>query len=234
MLELVGLAGTERRYPHELSGGQQQRVALARALAPAPALLLLDEPFSNLDATLRSRVRQDVQDILLRAGATTIFVTHDQDEALSLADQVAVMNGGRVLQVGAPEEVYRRPAHRQVARLLGEANLLVGDAAGDAVETELGRLPMLTPATGRVDVVVRPEAVSLQPPADPTGGDGEVVRREYFGHDQRLAVRLAATGRVLSVRMGPEPSLRVGARVCVRVHGAVAVFPAEAGAWPKP
>ena len=236
MLDLVGLSGLERRYPHELSGGQQQRVALARALAPAPALLLLDEPFSNLDATLRARVRVEVREILERVGATTIFVTHDQDEALSLADEVAVMDRGRILQVGTPEQVYCRPARREVALLLGEANILPGEVADGEVISELGRLPVHQPATAaaRVDLVIRPEAIFLEPAAG--GGDegtAEIVRREFFGHDQRLTIRLTDTGRLLTVRLGPTPSFQPGERVRPRVCGPVAVFP-EAGASERP
>ena len=164
VLELVGLAGLESRFPHELSGGQQQRVALARALAPAPALVLLDEPFSNLDAALRSRVRADVRDILRRAGATAIFVTHDQDEALSLADQVAVLDRGRVLQAGPPEEVYAHPATPVVARLLGEANVLPGAASDGVATCELGRLAIDDAGLhGAVELLLRPESIGVSP-----------------------------------------------------------------------
>jgi iron(III) transport system ATP-binding protein len=235
MLDLVGLTGLERRYPHELSGGQQQRVALARALAPAPALLLLDEPFSNLDASLRARVRVEVCEILESVGATTIFVTHDQDEALSLADEVAVMDRGRILQVGTPEEVYSQPSRREVALLLGEANLLPGEFADGEVISELGRFPVQAPASAgdRVDLVIRPEAISLEPAESEGAATAEIVRREFFGHDQRLTVRLSNTGRLLTVRLGPTPSFHFGERVQLRVRGPVAVFP-EAGSSGRP
>src|SRR5918995_808938 len=140
MLDLVGLAGEASRLPHELSGGQQQRVALARALAPDPALVLLDEPFSNLDAALRVRVRGEVRSILGEAGATAVFVTHDQEEALSLADRVAVMRAGRVLQVGEPAALYARPSDRFVATFVGDADLIPGRAQDGAVATAVGRL----------------------------------------------------------------------------------------------
>jgi iron(III) transport system ATP-binding protein len=126
VLDLVGLPEVDKRYPHELSGGQQQRVALARALAPEPDVILLDEPFSNLDASLRDRVRRDVREILAAAGATAVFVTHDQEEALAMSDEVAVMRHGRVVQAAPPDVLYRRPADPWVARFLGDADLLDG------------------------------------------------------------------------------------------------------------
>src|SRR5215218_3747163 len=157
MLDLVGLAGEASRLPHELSGGQQQRVALARALAPEPALVLLDEPFSNLDAALRVRVRGEVRSILSEAGATAVFVTHDQEEALSLADRIAVMRAGRVLQVGEPAALYARPADRFVATFVGDADLIPGRAEDGAVATAVGRLVAVGdapggPPTGDVEV----------------------------------------------------------------------------------
>jgi iron(III) transport system ATP-binding protein len=221
VLELVGLSGLEARFPNELSGGQQQRVALARALAPAPQLMLLDEPFSNLDAAMRSRVRTDVHEILQRAHSTAIFVTHDQDEALSLSDQVAVMDRGRVLQAGTPEDVYRHPAGLEVARLLGEVNVLPAMASGGVATCELGQVPIDDRTlNGPVELLLRPETICLELGSD---ADAEVVRREFFGHDQRLGVRLLS-GRQLTIRMGATPALRVGARVRVRVLGqAVAI-----------
>ena len=142
LLEMVGLGGTGRRYPHELSGGQQQRVALARALAIRPAVVLLDEPFSSLDAGLRASVRSDVQDVLRRGGTTAVLVTHDQDEALSLADQVAVIRDGCISQAGAPQDVYSHPADPELARFVGEANLVGGVVDGSSVATVFGVLPM--------------------------------------------------------------------------------------------
>ncbi|MBI4498102.1 MAG: ABC transporter ATP-binding protein [Chloroflexi bacterium] len=237
-LALVGLSGLESRYPHELSGGQQQRVALARALAPQPALILLDEPFSNLDAALRARVRAEVRDILARAGATAIFVTHDQAEALSLADQVAVMWAGRVLQVGSPEDVYRYPATREVALFVGNMDSLPGEATGGRVCCELGELATLGPAVGRVDVLFRPELAQVEPAAD---GTAEIVWREFFGHDQRLTLRLAS-GRLVHAHLGTECDFRPGQRVRVTVRGPVSTFPAadtpggegEFQVWPVP
>ena len=223
MLELVGLVGKARRRPHELSGGEQQRVAIARALAPAPAVVLLDEPFSNLDAALRVRVRDEVRDILATAGATAVFVTHDQEEALSLADRVAVMSEGRLLQVGTPVELYEQPADRFVAKFVGDADLLQGDFDGTRVTTVLGAhstacaLPQ-----GPVDVVMRPEHLRVR--LDGSGA-GTIRRITYFGHDQVLEISLIDGGRV-HARLGPGNSFHAGDRVALSVGGDVVAFPA--------
>jgi iron(III) transport system ATP-binding protein len=221
LLDLIGLPGLGSRMPHELSGGQQQRVALARALAPEPAVVLLDEPFSSLDAGLRSRLRQDVRAILRRAGATAIFVTHDQEEAFSLADEVAVMWRGRIVQRSAPEDLYRSPATPEVAAFVGEASFLAGRAGEGGVETELGTLAAPGAARGEVEVLVRPEAVRLTPDdASPA-----VVRElEYFGPDRMFRVALAS-GALLKARVAGESPIRPGDRVRVEVAGPVAVFP---------
>jgi iron(III) transport system ATP-binding protein len=141
MLELVGLAGLGRRMPHELSGGQKQRVALARTLAAEPKLVLMDEPFSNLDPGMRSRVRAEVRKLIESLGMTTVFVTHDQEEALSISERVAVMLEGRIVQAGSPGDVYRYPASRSVAEFLGDANIIEGIARDGAVDCELGVVP---------------------------------------------------------------------------------------------
>ncbi len=174
VLELVDMAPYEKRYPHQLSGGQQQRVALARALVYSPTVLLLDEPFSNLDAKLRERARTWVKDLQHRLGLTTIFVTHDQDEALSMSDRVVVMDRGVIQQVGTPEEVYRQPANRFVAEFVGRVNLIDGTVAsvdGGSVVVEVNgsgqRLTLAAPddtsLASNVTVAVRPEAVTLAP-----------------------------------------------------------------------
>jgi iron(III) transport system ATP-binding protein len=201
MLELVGLSGSARRLPHELSGGQQQRVAIARALAPGPDLVLLDEPFSNLDATLRVRVRAEVRAILAAADATTVFVTHDQEEALSLADHVAVMRGGRILQVDTPSQLYANPRDRFVATFVGDADLIRGRSRdGQAVVTPVGVLRAVEPtARGDVDVVLRPERVRLRLDG---GGHGVVESIVYFGHDQLVSVALEDGGRAGRPRVG--------------------------------
>jgi iron(III) transport system ATP-binding protein len=211
-LELVGLQHKTDRYPHELSGGERQRVALARALAPEPALVLLDEPFSSLDAGLRAGLRREVELILRDAEATALLVTHDQEEALSLADRLAVMREGRIVQIGAPEEVYVRPASRWAAQFVGEVNVLAGVAHGNGVETELGVFDLRAPASGSVHVAVRPEQLELRADHD---GNAEVVAREFRGHDVLYRLRHEA-GRVVLVQLPSLELHEVGARVFVR------------------
>ena len=221
MLELVGLVELGARMPHELSGGQQQRVALARALAPKPEVLLLDEPFSNLDAALRARVRAEVREILRTAGATAIFVTHDREEALSLADRVAVLWQGRLIQIARPDELYRRPASPEVAAFIGDADLFPGRASGGSVACELGTLPVCPPAHGPVHVLIRPESVRLAATPD---GSAVVTAHEFYGHDQVVVVRLAS-GRRLRARLGPRENFHPGDYVEVGVEGPVSTFP---------
>jgi iron(III) transport system ATP-binding protein len=211
-LELVGLQHKAARHPHELSGGERQRVALARALAPEPALVLLDEPFSSLDASLRAGLRREVELILRDAEATALLVTHDQEEALSLADRVAVMREGRIVQVGAPEEVYTRPASRWAAQFVGEVNVLSGVARGSGVETELGVFDLRGPASGSVHVAVRPEQLELRADHE---GNAEVIAREFRGHDVLYRLRHEG-GRTLLVQLPSLELHEVGARVFVR------------------
>ena len=211
-LELVGLQHKAGRYPHELSGGERQRVALARALAPEPEVVLLDEPFSSLDATLRADLRREVELILRDAEATALLVTHDQEEALSLADRLAVMREGRIVQVGAPEEVYGRPASRWAAQFVGEVNVLAGVAREGGVETELGRFDLRAPATGTVHVAVRPEQLEVTARHD---GNAEVVSREFRGHDVLYRLRHEG-GRTVLVQLPSLELYEVGARVFVR------------------
>ena len=214
VLELVGLSGTEKRLPHELSGGQQQRVALARALAPRPAVILLDEPFSNLDASLRQRVRRELKEILQEARATALFVTHDQEEALSLSDLVAVMREGRVVQVATPPDLYRAPSDPWVAGFLGDADFVPATAGHGQVETAIGTFA--TEHDGKVLVMFRPERVLVTPHPD---GEAVVASREYFGHDQLVTIVLADGSRIRS-RLGPAPDLRPGERVAVKIEEA--------------
>ena len=230
LLELIGMPDLGHRYPHQLSGGQQQRVALVRALAPGPALVLLDEPFSSLDAGLRASVRADVREILRTFDMTAILVTHDQDEALSMADQVVVLRDGVVVQQGAPQELYDNPADQRLARFGGDANLVIGVLAGEKVRSVLGTLP--TRAVdglddgSRVTALVRPEQIKILPEGD---GDlaGSVVSCEYFGHDTLLSITPDSDGAdPLIVRTGFEGSLPVGTRVSLAVSGAVTVWPA--------
>lgn len=220
MLSLVGLPDVASRMPHELSGGQQQRVALARALAPQPALILLDEPFSNLDAALRQSVREEVRQILRQAQATAVFVTHDQEEALSLADEVAVMMGGSILQIASPQQLYLRPARREVAAFVGEANFLAGVANGTSVTCALGDLPLAEVTYGPVEVLIRPEMARLQP--DPTGA-GCIQQISFFGHDQLVQVSLP-DGLRLQARTRPRLDLAPGTQVQVTIDGPVVAY----------
>ncbi len=220
-LEMVGLAGLGDRMPGTLSGGQQQRVALARALAPRPSVLLLDEPFSNLDTSLRVQVRSEVHELLSRVGITTVFVTHDQDEAFVLGDQVAVMSEGEVVQQAAPADLYRAPATTWVAEFVGEANLVEGDAHGDHATSWLGALPLAVPARGATQVLVRPEHVVVGGPT--TGGPAGVVELvEFYGHDTVYVVRTDA-GAALRSRVGSAPRFARGDRVAVGYDGPATV-----------
>jgi iron(III) transport system ATP-binding protein len=226
-LELVGLADAGDRPVHELSGGQQQRVALARALAPTPDLILLDEPFSNLDAGLRERLRADVREILERSGVTALFVTHDQEEALSLADRVAVMREGEIAQVGSPEEVYGQPADLWVAEFLGEAEVLPAEVGEGYVECELGRFGVDPGFAGPANVVIRPESVAVGAGPSPRGKEGPegvVVERTFYGHDQLVRIELGSGRQVRSRRLG-FPAWHPGDRVKVWVDGPVNVLP---------
>ena len=222
VLALAGLAGLGDRMPHELSGGQQQRVALARALAPEPSVVLLDEPFGSLDAALRVELRADIAAVLRASGATAVLVTHDQDEALSMADRVAVMRDGRIVQVGSPDEVYQRPADLWVAGFVGRANVLAGEIVGAAkVSCALGILEAVgDPPSGAVRLAVRPEQLRVVP--DPVG-EGRVEHRQYFGHDALVAVVLA-DGTHLLARTASAAALPVGAPVAGACDGPVAVF----------
>jgi iron(III) transport system ATP-binding protein len=228
VLELVGLAGYGRRMPHELSGGQQQRVAVARALAPRPEIILLDEPFSALDAHLRAELRRDIRQALQEDGATAILVTHDQEEALSLADQVAVMRDGRVVQQGTPTEVYRTPVDAWVGGFVGGAVLLPGVPSPAGVRTVLGDLALrgAPPSTSALTVLLRPEQIVVGPPA-PDAVPATVVARDFHGHDALLTLRLAdeattVAARVLSAADPPS----VGDRVGLRVTGPASAWPA--------
>jgi iron(III) transport system ATP-binding protein len=223
MLALVGLRGLEGRYPHQLSGGQQQRVALARALAPEPAVVLLDEPFANLDVALRVELREEVARILRAAGATAVLVTHDRQEALSLADHVALMLDGRLAQHGTPRELYGRPASRAVAGFVGEANWLPGHAAGGCADSALGPLPLLSPASGPVELLIRPEQLAVRPDPDALWTVGAV---RYFGHDQ-LATLLRDGQPALQARLSATAQAEPGAQVAIAVRGPVSAFPAE-------
>lgn len=226
-LDLVDLSGYQDRMPGELSGGQQQRVALARALATRPLVMLLDEPFSNLDPERRTQIRSDAREILRRAGVTVVLVTHDQEEALSLADRVAVMLEGRVEQVAVPEEIYHYPATRAVARFMGEAQFLPGVASLTHVTTALGEAPVHNLLPGEVDVLVRPEMIEIFDPAPERDAlTGTIVERHYFGHDQLATIELI-DGTQVRARWISREWRRVGDRVGLKLHGPVRVFPRE-------
>jgi iron(III) transport system ATP-binding protein len=228
LLEQVGLGGLGHRWPHQLSGGQQQRVALARALAPRPRLLLLDEPFSNLDAALRARVRVEVRAILAEAGLTAIFVTHDRDEALSLADEVAVLEAGRILQIGPPDELYRSPASPIVAAAVADADFLDATAQDTLATCEIGTVRLAHPAQGAVRVLLRPEFVALERHAE---GHATVQSRQFFGADQLLAVALPS-GAVVRARLPSDRDFPIGERV--NVEPLVPLLPYPVGLADQP
>jgi iron(III) transport system ATP-binding protein len=228
MLELVELpAELATRYPHELSGGQQQRVALARALAPRPTLVLLDEPFSSLDASLREDTGRAVVRALRAAGAAALLVTHDQGEALSLADQVAVMMGGTFLQVASPAAVYLTPAEPEVASFLGHASLVDGTVEeGSEAQCALGVVPLRTPCEpGPVRLAVRAEQIQIRPAGleDAGGAPAEVVDISFYGHDATVRVRLDS-GEELQARTPATSVPAPGDRVRVSVVGDVVAF----------
>ena len=224
-LDLVGLGGLEDRRPGSLSGGQQQRVALARALAPHPGVLLLDEPFSSLDTSLRVQVRSEIHHLLLELGVTTVFVTHDQEEAFVLGDRVAVLNEGQIAQVGSPDDLYRRPVDQWVATFVGDANLLpVADASGTC-DTAVGPVSVASDAdemVGRVtggpaDLLVRPEDLRLD-----EGSTGTVELVEYYGHDAMVRV-LLGDGSTVHARTGADVRWQRGDQVGVTYVGPGAV-----------
>jgi len=235
LLEMVGLAGLGHRYPHQLSGGQQQRVALARALAVEPGVILLDEPFASLDAEMRAALRTDVLDVLRHAGTTTLFVTHDQDEALASADQVAVLVDGRIAQAATPRELYARPTSPQVALFLGAMNLVPGAFDGPSVRTDFGLLaveragPGAAPRAGPAVVLVRPEQLEVSDDPSTSPWRGDVVQAEFLGHDVVVHVRPDGDGSapLLVARVAGHRSLPVGARVGIGARGPVV-------AWAEP
>jgi iron(III) transport system ATP-binding protein len=226
VLELVGLTPLRHRFPHELSGGQQQRVALARALAPAPALILLDEPFSNLDADLRALMREEIAKILRTTGTTAVFVTHDQEEAFTLADRVGVLRAGRLDQLDVPYAIYHHPATRFVAEFVGAADFLRGFVNEDGIVTELGPVanPGRHPVGMPVDVMIRPDDIDFIPHPD---GEVVVVSRQFRGSEHLYQLRLASGARVHSTQ--PSTAIYpVGTRVRVvadLLH--VVTFPPE-------
>jgi iron(III) transport system ATP-binding protein len=239
MLALTNLQAEEKRYPHELSGGQQQRVALARALAREPELMLLDEPFSALDAGLRVATRRAVAKVLNQAGVTTILVTHDQAEALSFADQVAVMRGGKLAQIGNPFVVYTRPADRATAEFLGDAVILDAWLEGSLATCSLGAIPVRRPpAQGRVQLMLRPEQIRI---AEDAAIRGVVVDTDYFGPETTVRLKLSVPpqlasspdhrypggGEIITIRHWNASIARPGMELCLRVVGEGVAFPID-------
>ncbi len=232
LLALVDLDHDVRgRYPHELSGGQQQRVALARALAPRPSIVLLDEPFASLDAGLREGTGRAVAQALRAAGATGVLVTHDQGEALSLADQVAVMREGRLVQIGTPDDVYASPVDTGVAEFVGAAVVLPAVVHGELADCVLGTIQVRPgSAQGAVQALIRPEQVELQADGSLGGVPARVVEVSYFGHDAAVRLDLmagtpAAPQIVARVTGGDTPA--PGSVVHLTVHGCVPVYEPE-------
>jgi iron(III) transport system ATP-binding protein len=227
LLEMVGIAHLSRRLPHQLSGGEQQRVALARALARRPLALLLDEPFSSLDASMRTHVREEVQGLIREQGVTTVLVTHDQEEALSLADSVAVLRDGKIVQQGTPADLYEHPADERLARFLGAVNVLYASFLGATAQTPLGPLPLSAEVAGdgAGAVMLRPEQLEVLPlsRAGEEGVAGRVEECRYYGHDALLQIRAGdgEGGELLVARVAGGDALAEGTAVRVRARGAV-------------
>lgn len=238
VLDLVGLSGFGKRWPHELSGGQQQRVALARAIAPNPRIVLLDEPFSSLDAYLRDSLRTEVRDLLKSIGATVLLVTHDQEEALALGDRVVVMRDGQVVQSGKPHETYFQPFDIELARFLGDAIVIDGDIADDgsdavAVSCAFGTLKVSSwhGGPGRCDVLIRPENIRISAVDAPRSraDDGHslvgvVLGREFYGHDGVLKVKVPEIEEQVPVRVMGDHSFGLGERVRLCIDRPVSTY----------
>lgn len=227
MLDMVGMRDFALSRPQDLSGGQQQRVALARALAPAPEVVLLDEPFSSLDAALRTRLRAEVRDLLRSVGTTAVLVTHDQEEALSTADLVAVMRDGHIVQSGTPAEVYDAPADLEVARFVGDAVELPAVLDGATAHCALGEVPV--PSHGHVDspavLVLRPEQLLLGRHSPGTAAGAVIREVVYHGYDSLVRVELADGTRVrVRVPAGTTPPAE-GQQVSVTVRGYGRIYP---------
>ncbi|WP_243147600.1 ABC transporter ATP-binding protein [Scytonema sp. UIC 10036] len=228
LLALVRLTGLENRYPHELSGGQQQRVALARALAPQPKLLLLDEPLSNLDVQVRLRLREEVLGILKSKGISGIFVTHDKQEALAIADRVAIMHQGKLEQIGTPEEVYTQPSSRFVAEFVTQANFLSATRKENFWETEIGCFAVhslscsLHSSQHKGDLMIPEEDIILQPDRD---GSVAIETRCFTGREYRYCLR-TLSGKKLYARTPATVALAIGTRVQLSVaEQALRFFP---------
>ncbi|MDX6395054.1 MAG: putative spermidine/putrescine transport system ATP-binding protein [Streptosporangiaceae bacterium] len=222
MLELVGLSTQADRYPHQISGGQQQRVALARALAIEPQVLLLDEPLSALDAKVRAQLRDQIRRIQLEVGITTLFVTHDQEEALAIADRVGVMRDGKLEQLAEPTEVYSRPATPFVAEFVGLTNRLAGTVSGGTVTVRGRELPLVDTSTpaGQVIALVRPEAVTLASDSSGESGPltGTVIASTFLGATSRVTVDLGDTTIMAQLSTSDATALSAGSRVALSIR----------------
>jgi iron(III) transport system ATP-binding protein len=215
MLRLTGLEGFERRYPHELSGGQQQRVALSRALAQNPVVLLLDEPFSNLDPDMAGRMRQELHDLLRRMKTTTVLVTHDHDEAFAMSDRIAVLNQGRLEQFDTPEMMYHMPATPFVADFVGQADFIPGTVSQGMVHTELGEFPDTIECADGTNVVVmiRPDDIHLVPTE---GARSRILSRQFHGSENLYTISLPS-GQIVHSSQGSTSVYQAGTTVEVRV-----------------
>ncbi|MBL8807594.1 MAG: ABC transporter ATP-binding protein [Rhodospirillales bacterium] len=219
-LELVGLSQLAERRPAQLSGGQQQRVALARTLVVEPEVLLLDEPLSNLDAKLRVEMRHEISALQRKLGLTTIYVTHDQEEANSVADRIAVLDGGRIQQVGTPVELYDRPANRFVATFLGTANILEGHVTGRQFQSGGISIPDIDRADGPAAMAFRPQDAQIAPPDGP-GFGGTIARREFLGGTIRYSIAAGTHMIVVDVPHHRNASaLEIGTPVSVMIEPA--------------
>ena len=217
LLEFVGLSGFGGRRPETLSGGQKQRVALARALAPKPSVLLLDEPFSNLDSNLRVEIRSEVNQLLTNLEITTIFVTHDQDEAFVLGNRVAVMRDGQLTQIDPPQDLYRQPANSWVASFVGDANVFpFVESLNSMCSTPIGEIPVSKNKKAPTEILIRPEELKIS-----KGDDGTIEIVEYYGHDAMILVRLDG-GTLIKVRTPASFDCLRGDRVSVSYVGSVA------------
>jgi putative spermidine/putrescine transport system ATP-binding protein len=244
-LKLVELSGFNERYPRQLSGGQQQRVALARALVTEPKVLLLDEPLSNLDAKLRDRLRVELRALQQKLQVTTIYVTHDQSEAMSLSDRIAFMSGGQIVEIGTPEDIYRRPRMRSTAEFLGIANMLEGKVVGAGqgalrVESKLGRIDLDDTIAGSVgdDILIclRPEDIRLGPGeyGKPNGLAGTIRHAAYLGSITDYIVELAGSGVSLRVHVPGPTAWQIGETTSVELPRHCAVIRRSSSQSPVP
>ena len=232
VLDLIDMGWLADRYPHQLSGGQQQRVALGRAMAPHPVVVLLDEPFSNLDSDMRAQMRREVEGILRAQGATAILVTHDQQEALSFADKVVVLNHGRLEQLGTPEDIYHRPATSFVAAFVGHASFIPAHLNGQVIVTEIGSFPYNgNNVASALVAMVRPDDVQIQPDES---GPAEIVASEFHGSRNLYSIRLASGWTIRSLQPS-TPVYPVGTRVNVAPGptARVAIFPSSRATPPS-